>query len=793
VKIVAYRDFGRAGWPSPPSERCCQKYLDAPTDLCFTGAWRHRVKRRAVLVVIALIGALGLSVAPATRAQYTADFQDAIISGVTSNWSGSYIVGSNTFADILFVQNGGVLADGNGYLGYEASGSNNVAAVIGSGSVWSNASSLYVGNSGANNFLWIADGGAVVVSNSYVGYNVTGSNNEVLVDGPSSVWSNSGDLAVGYNGSSNTLTISGGAKVYNNNGYIGFGYTHDPNESDNNGVIVSGNGSVWSDSGGLSIGFVEFNGGGANFGNALTISNGGAVYCGGSQVGDSSVVVTGNGSVWSNAGSLSFSGFPSASNELTIADGGAVYSGSGYVITSVSIAGTGSVWSNSGELFVNAAPEEGPFFGSMVISNGGAVYSGSGEVVGYDEDLQTVVVTGPGSVWRIEDGLVLAGYYYVYMIIANGGAVYSGSGDFQGAEAGGGVQVTGAGSVWHVENDLVIDGKGSVIIAGGGAMYSGSGDLGDLVGVLVTGTGSVWRIENDLGMNNSQDANWTIADDGAVFAANVFSGNYYNNPSINVSGGTLCVTNGLGTGVLEIDGGTLSINAGTVTAGQFVLSDGDGDNTFSFTSGLLVTGGTFVTNGQNFVIGDGTDVATFHLAGGFHSFANGLLVDTNSSVTGCGTLDGSVVIDPDATVLANCGGTLTFTGIVTNNGTLRAINGSILEFYGPVVNNGLIDITGGTTNFHNTFVNNGSILSAATPFRITSIAKQANNILITWQTTPGQTNELQATSGGPGGSYSTNNFTPIFTVTNTVGSVTNYLDIGAATNNTRYYRVRLVP
>jgi len=58
------------------------------------------------------------------------------------------------------------------------------------------------------------------------------------------------------------------------------------------------------------------------------------------------------------------------------------------------------------------------------------------------------------------------------------------------------------------------------------------------------------------------------------------------------------------------------------------------------------------------------------------------------------------------------------------------------------------------------------------------------------QTTPGQTNELQVT---PGGTYSTNNFTRIFTVTNTVGSVTNYLDIGGATNSSRYYRVRLVP
>jgi hypothetical protein len=56
----------------------------------------------------------------------------------------------------------------------------------------------------------------------------------------------------------------------------------------------------------------------------------------------------------------------------------------------------------------------------------------------------------------------------------------------------------------------------------------------------------------------------------------------------------------------------------------------------------------------------------------------------------------------------------------------------------------------------------------------------------------GKTNALERTAG-VGGSFS-NNFAAIFTVTNTVGGVTNYLDIGAATNSpSRYYRIRLVP
>jgi subtilase family serine protease len=79
-------------------------------------------------------------------------------------------------------------------------------------------------------------------------------------------------------------------------------------------------------------------------------------------------------------------------------------------------------------------------------------------------------------------------------------------------------------------------------------------------------------------------------------------------------------------------------------------------------------------------------------------------------------------------------------------------------------------------------------------FQITGIAEQGNDIWITWQTSVGSTNTLQATAGGTDGSYNTNNFTAIFAVTNTVGTSTDYLDVGGATNlPSRYYRVRLVP
>jgi hypothetical protein len=79
--------------------------------------------------------------------------------------------------------------------------------------------------------------------------------------------------------------------------------------------------------------------------------------------------------------------------------------------------------------------------------------------------------------------------------------------------------------------------------------------------------------------------------------------------------------------------------------------------------------------------------------------------------------------------------------------------------------------------------------NSASVFRITGIARQGNDLRITWTMGSGKTNVLQEADGLGGA----NNFADVFTVL-TVGSTTNYLDTGAATNAAaRYYRIRLGP
>ena len=591
------------------------------------------------LVVLGLYLTGALCAQP-VRAQFNANFQTNIISGVASNWVSTvgYIIGSNTFRDVLQIINSGVLSNSTGVIGYEASGSNNAAIVSGIGSVWSNTSGLIVGLNGSGNSLTISNGGKVF-SNGGTLAGANGSiktNNAVIVNGSGSVWRNASSLIVGGDGVGHTLTIASGGAVFSDGGSVG-GVT-----GNSNMVLVTDAGSVWSNTSALIVGSGLFTGG-----NSLAISNGGAVFSNGGTVGNSN---TGNNN-------------------------------------SVLVTGAGSVWSNASVLIVGGLNQ------SLTISNGGAVFS-------------------------------------------TGGAL------------------------------------------GGFAAGFGSGGANT---VLVVGNGATWQIQSNL----------------VVGAVGV-------NDQLSVGiGGELYVTNSLGSGSLivgRLGQGTLTINGGTVTVDALVVTNNVASsiihtNVVAFNGGLFNSRGAAVTNGLVFFDGDGTSAATYHLSGGVHSFASGLEVRNNASLTGCGTINGSVLVDAGGTVLADCGGTLTFTGSVTNNGIMRAENGSVLEAYGAVVNNGLIDIIGGSTNFHSTFINNGTVADASA-FQIVRLAKEGNNIRITWSSVSGRSNVVQLSIGAAVGSYS-NNFTdlsPAIVIPGVTVSSTNYLDVGGATNSpARYYRVRLVP
>ena len=245
------------------------------------------------------------------------------------------------------------------------------------------AQDLYVGNSTPNNTINLTSG-TNAYGNTYVGFQSNASNNLLIVENTNTLLTNSGDVQVGILGSGNTLVITNGAVVDNGyntqGGAIGLGY------STNNLVVVTGIGSTWSNGWDNQVGS-------SGSGNNLVISNGGKVLVGGggyignaSTAASNSVLVTGSSSWWGltttgSSGGL-YIGLHGTSSSLIISNGGEVSDGIGYVgyfsgsaQNSVLVTGNGSTWSNSGSSYAN----EGSVFlgnggsGTLTVANGGSV------------------------------------------------------------------------------------------------------------------------------------------------------------------------------------------------------------------------------------------------------------------------------------------------------------------------------------------------------------------------------------------------------------------------------------
>ncbi|HTL59987.1 MAG TPA: hypothetical protein VL361_30225 [Candidatus Limnocylindrales bacterium] len=128
---------------------------------------------------------------------------------------------------------------------------------------------------------------------------------------------------------------------------------------------------------------------------------------------------------------------------------------------------------------------------------------------------------------------------------------------------------------------------------------------------------------------------------------------------VQVLGGILSVTNSTGGNAVVVISGGFSQNGGTLIVDQLVVTNQAGS--FSFTSGTLQARNLTIANGTPFVVGDGTNPATLQLDGGTYSFADGLVIRSNATVTGCGVILGNIV--NSGTLSTNCGGGVTISSL----------------------------------------------------------------------------------------------------------------------------------
>ena len=380
---------------------------------------------------------------------------------------------------------------------------------------------------------------------------------------------------------------------------------------------------------------------------------------------------------------------------------------------------------------------------------------------------------------------------------------------------------TVAGGRWvsaPVQLGSSLSSYGTLTIAGGSVTMS-AGLSGPIYALDVV-NGTVWLLGGALQTSSSV----SIGDAGGNGQMIVSNGTWTTStaPSIGASGGS---------GTLTIAGGTaapnqiyVGVGAGSrgaiwETGGQF--TPGDLQVGLDNAGQMTISNGTFLA-GTIYVGVNANSAGTFTMAGGTGSVDGWLYVSalgcsttgivnivggslnvTNSAHTAFLELDGGTLtmsggtLRADKIVVTNCahfvqtGGTLICTNFMldaTNDADSDGVpNGADAVPFNP--NN---DSDGDGLSNLQEYLAGTSPTNSASVLRITSIATEGINIRVTWMTGPGKTNALQRTAGAAG-SFS-NNFAAIFTVTNTVGTITNYLDLGAATNGPAfYYRVRLVP
>lgn len=192
------------------------------------------------------------------------------VSGVGSTWlsSGGLIVGAgSTRSNTLFIETGAQFSCTSAIVGKGPGARLHRIVLTGPGASCTNTGNLTLGDGpwAIDNGLIISNGARLSTLSAIFGANVDTSNYAVVTD-TGSVWSNATTLWLGRTGTFNRITVAAGASLVSETAIIG-----SSTGSCNNAALVVGAGSVWSNTSGMVLGLAGSN-------NALNVSSGGCVY-----------------------------------------------------------------------------------------------------------------------------------------------------------------------------------------------------------------------------------------------------------------------------------------------------------------------------------------------------------------------------------------------------------------------------------------------------------------------------------------------------------------------------------
>ncbi len=629
------------------------------------------------------------------------------------------------------------------------------------------ATSFLMGNTAGTTSTGNFNGGIFQIRNAFTKIGaVAGSTAIVNVIGSTTVFSN-GDLFIGDTAKGARLTSTNGARVMDRIGSIG-----NSSGSDNNSVLISDNGTVWTNSSNLILG---------NFGsgNSFFISNGAAVFSTGFAMGsngtssNNTMVIYGNSAVYTftTVAELGFSG----SNNLAW------------------VTGTNALWKNAALLDIGRNGS----FNRLVVSNSGVVISGngtSGGSIGVTASAisNSAVVTDAGSFWTNNGSLTLGSGAGSTLLITNGGSVivtkavqvdngsknnsisiYTGSKFYSGGNSSVGVNntnnfilVSGSGAVWTNGGTLTVGFLANALsnrltISGSGVVANFAGTIGSSSGansnwVVVTDSGSVWSNVGGLFVGKSGAGNFMIISNGAsvvsttgfISSASSGSNNYavvtgngsiwQNLTSLNVGSNSL--SSGASAWLTVLNGGTVeadTLQSGFNSSGfitnqsgifQFISANPtvttNTPNSIVLTNGVIsyrnVTGADIFNSQISNIVIQGAN--TFRLNASTNASVASYMFGTNNGnlYQHLSLIHGSTRWQSTAFTMGPGGiffisnTTATVSGLFTNNGTVNVF-GSRVTYEGPVVVSGAY-LSDPSTNIFSTNViitSSGYIQAAA--------------------------------------------------------------------------------
>ena len=507
---------------------------------------------------------------------------------------------------------------------------------------------------------------------------VTGNVNQPAPSPSTTNWNVNGALGIGHSGAGE-MHISGGSTVASS-GTNAVGYQ----KGSSGTVTVDGNGSTWTTTGNSSSNYFVV----GMLGNgSMSITNGGAVYCEGlgpgyyynhSYVGSEagatgSVLVDGEGSIWSNSGNLYIGN--TGNGSLTITDGGSVYNRHGivgqfytdsggtlaYGVGAIIVDGAGSKWTNNGALTIGSLGE-----GSLDITNGGTVLSASGNLgaqVLNSYGLRgngIVNVDGKNSTWTITDILDVGLDGDATLNITNGGNVsntdshiarYNGS--------TGAVTVDGKDSIWTNSGTMTVGdlGNGSLTVTNGGTVSNDNGVIGKWHNsnstVDVNGKDSTWTNTSYLMVGEMGTGTLNVTNGGAASNTTAYLGYDYDGVGkVTVDGyGSTWTSDSLyvgvyGSGEMAVtDGGKVSSSSGVIaydpnSTGKVTVEgagsawSNDGNLFVGYTgagelhikkSGIVDVAGSYIQNGNGWLELDIGNLGSCQVTVGENVFLDGIL------------------------------------------------------------------------------------------------------------------------------------------------------------------------